>query len=57
MHHSRHRAFTLPAAVAMSGAALSPSLGKLTRRPLTFLMAMLNIRLGVWVPNPRRVDA
>ena len=57
VHHSRHRAFTLPAAVAMSGAALSPSMGKMTRRPLTFLMAMLNIRLGVWVPNPRRVDA
>ena len=57
VHHSRQRAFTLPAAVAMSGAALSPSMGKMTRRPLTFLMAMLNVRLGVWVPNPRRIDA
>jgi Patatin-like phospholipase len=47
--------FTLPAAVAMSGAALSPSMGKMTRRPLTFLMALANIRLGVWIPNPRRV--
>jgi hypothetical protein len=48
--------FTLPAAVAMSGAALSPSMGKMTRRPLRFLMTLANIRLGVWVPNPRRIE-
>jgi hypothetical protein len=48
--------FTLPAAVAVSGAAISPSMGKLTRRPLRFLMALGNVRLGVWVPNPRRID-
>lgn len=47
--------FSLPAAVAMSGAAISPSMGKLTRRPFTFLLALANIRLGVWVPNPRWV--
>jgi hypothetical protein len=29
----------------------------MTRRPLTFLMALSNIRLGVWVPNPQRTDA
>jgi hypothetical protein len=49
------RDITLPAAVAMSGAALSPSMGKLTVRPFTFLMALANVRLGVWVPNPRYV--
>jgi len=49
---NRVRDITLPAAVAMSGAALSPSMGKETRRPLTFLMALANARLGVWVPNP-----
>ena len=48
------RDVTLPAAVAMSGAAVSPSMGKMTIRPLTFLMALLNVRLGVWVPNPRQ---
>ncbi len=53
---TRHRDFTLIAAVAMSGAALSPSMGKMTRRPLTFLLALSNIRLGVWVPNPRRLE-
>jgi hypothetical protein len=47
--------FSLPAAVAMSGAAISPSMGKLTRRSFTFLLALANIRLGVWVPNPRFV--
>jgi hypothetical protein len=49
----RRRDLTLPAAIAMSGAAVSPSMGKMTKRPLTFLMALANLRLGVWVPNPR----
>ena len=54
---SRRSYFTLPAAVAMSGAALSPSMGKMTRGPLRFLMALANVRLGVWVPNPRRIHS
>jgi hypothetical protein len=54
----RHRlsSFTLPAAVAISGAALSPSMGKMTRRPLRLLMGIANVRLGVWMPNPRRLE-
>jgi Patatin-like phospholipase len=51
----RRRDLSLPAAVAMSGAAIAPSMGKMTPRPLTFLLALANIRLGVWVPNPRWV--
>ncbi|HEX8157867.1 MAG TPA: hypothetical protein VF526_10825, partial [Solirubrobacteraceae bacterium] len=51
----RKRDFTLPAAVAMSGAAISPSMGKTGSRSLTFLMTLANMRLGVWVPNPRWV--
>jgi hypothetical protein len=51
----RLRNCTLLSSVAMSGAALSPSMGKVTKRPLTFLMALANIRLGVWIPNPRWV--
>ncbi|HEX8714201.1 MAG TPA: hypothetical protein VF706_01425, partial [Solirubrobacteraceae bacterium] len=54
-YRSRQRDLTLPAAVAMSGAAVAPSMGKLTKRPLTFLLALGNVRLGVWVPNPRWV--
>ena len=46
---------TLPAAVAVSGAALAPSMGKMTRWPLRFLLTLANVRLGVWLPNPRRV--
>jgi hypothetical protein len=55
---ARHRLsdFTLPAAVAMSGAALAPSMGKQTRAALRFLLTLGNARLGVWVPNPLRLD-
>ena len=54
---SRKRDFTLAAAVAMSGAAISPSMGKETRASFRFLLALANVRLGVWVPNPRRQQA
>lgn len=39
--------------LAISGAAIAPVMGRFTRAPLRFSMAMLNIRLGVWVPNPQ----
>lgn len=32
-------------------------MGKLTRWPLRFLLALANVRLGVWVPNPRRLES
>ncbi|MEA2826764.1 MAG: hypothetical protein QOG43_1203 [Actinomycetota bacterium] len=51
----RARDFTLPAAMSISGAAISPSMGKMSRPPLRFLLALLNVRLGVWIPNPRRI--
>jgi hypothetical protein len=38
-------------AVAVSGAAFSPAMGKMTR-PERFLFALGNLRLGVWYPNP-----
>ena len=53
---NRLRDITLPAAIAMSGAAISPSMGKETNVPLRMLMALANVRLGVWVPNPRYVS-
>lgn len=46
------RDLTVPSAVAMSGAAVSPAMGKITKRRYTFLMAMAKVRLGVWMPNP-----
>jgi hypothetical protein len=42
--------------MAISGAAISPSMGKMTRRSYRFLLGLANVRLGVWLPNPRRVD-
>lgn len=43
---------TLPAMMAISGAAVSPLMGRFTLPAYRFLMAMLNIRLGVWIRNP-----
>ncbi len=43
---------TLPSMMAISGAAISPLMGKFTLPPLRFLMAILNLRLGVWLPKP-----
>jgi hypothetical protein len=43
---------TLPSIMAVSGAALSPLMGRFTYPPLRFLMALTNVRLGVWIKNP-----
>jgi hypothetical protein len=43
---------TLPASVAITGAAVSPSMGKRTIPPIRMLLALFNLRLGVWLPNP-----
>src|SRR5436190_127160 len=53
---AEERSVTLPAAVAMSGAAVSPVMGKKTIRAMSFLLGLTNVRLGVWVPNPRWVE-
>lgn len=46
---------TLGTAVGISGAAASPSMGRYTPSlPLVMLMALLNVRLGSWMPNPRQ---
>jgi len=47
---------TLGAAVAASGAAVSPNMGSQTpTASLSMLLALLNVRLGFWVPTPNRV--
>jgi MFS family permease len=48
---------SLPSAVAISGAAVSPAMGKMTRKPLQALLALANVRLGVWLPNPAWLEA
>ncbi|HYX97557.1 MAG TPA: hypothetical protein VE823_21065 [Geodermatophilus sp.] len=45
---------TLPSMMAISGAAISPTMGRFTLPALRLLMALANLRLGVWIPNPFR---
>lgn len=49
--------FTLLGAMSISGAAVSPAMGRYTNRSFQALLAMLNVRLGVWLPNPVRLPA
>ncbi|MEV5961475.1 hypothetical protein AB0L70_06900 [Kribbella sp. NPDC051952] len=40
-------------AVAISSAAVSPAMGRYRIGPTSMLLTFFNIRLGVWIPNPR----
>ncbi len=42
----------LSTAMAISAAAASPNMGRSTNPALVLMMALLNVRLGFWVPNP-----
>jgi len=42
-------------AVSISGAAVSPSMGRMNQPAYRMLIALLNLRLGVWLANPRLV--
>jgi hypothetical protein len=53
------RGMTLPTAMAISGAAVNPNAGVGGRgttrsRIVSTLLALLNLRLGYWAPNPAR---
>jgi hypothetical protein len=45
-------ALDLGTVVAVSGAAVSPMMGRFTQRGVSLLLALLNLRLGVWLRNP-----
>ena len=45
---------TLGQAITTSGAAVSPNMGAASSPVLTFLLAVLNARLGLWLGNPGR---
>jgi predicted acylesterase/phospholipase RssA len=47
---------TLGAAMAISGAAVSPSMGYRTKPLLAALLTVFNVRLGWWVGNPNGPD-
>jgi hypothetical protein len=53
----RRQDITVPAAIAMSGAAISPAMGKQSKGWLSAFMALANARLGVWLPNPQWIRA
>jgi hypothetical protein len=57
---TRRSHMTTASFMAISGAAVAPWMGRLTRPFLRSLMALLNIRLGVWLPakepNPNTTD-
>jgi hypothetical protein len=46
-------ALDLGTAMAISGAAVSANMGGRTIRALSPTLALLNVRLGYWLPNPR----
>jgi Patatin-like phospholipase len=45
---------TIGTAMAISGAAASPSMGYHSSPPLALLMTLFNVRLGWWLGNPAR---
>lgn len=44
-------------AMAISGAALAPNMGRFGNRFVSFVLAVLNIRLNYWLHNPRKIIA
>jgi hypothetical protein len=46
----------IPAIVGVSGAAVSPAMGRQSLGPIGSVLAMLNVRLGAWLPNPQYVN-
>ena len=48
---------SLGTAMAISGAAASPNMGYNSSPAVTFLMALFNVRLGWWLPNPGKKGA
>lgn len=47
--------FDIGSAMTISGAAFTANAGSVVPRVLTPTLAMLNVRLGYWLPNPKRV--
>ncbi len=53
--HLRPRLTTMMA-VGLSGAAVSPAMGRFKIGPVSMLLAFFNVRLGAWIPNPRYAE-
>jgi hypothetical protein len=50
--NDKGKGVTLGTAIALSGAAASPSMGYHSSPATAFLMTLFNVRLGAWLPNP-----
>jgi GNAT superfamily N-acetyltransferase len=48
--------FTLGRAMAISGAAVDPNIRSYQNSLFTFVLTLLNIRLGYWIKNPRMLN-
>ena len=44
---------SLSQAMAISGAAISPNMGRFTTTSNAILMTLLNVRIGTWIRNPK----
>jgi len=54
--HRDERDLNLATAMAISGAAVSANMGASTVKPLVATLALLNVRLGYWITNPKEVS-
>lgn len=50
-----YRDLTLPSAITISAAAVNPGMGAYSNRLLSILTTILNLRLGFWIWNPRKL--
>jgi len=48
------RGVTLATAMSISGAAFNPNMGYQSSPLLSLIMTFFNVRLGCWLPNPKR---
>jgi hypothetical protein len=55
--HEYAKGISLGTAMAISGAAVSPSMGHYSSPAVAFLMTVFNVRLGQWLGNPRHNDS
>jgi hypothetical protein len=56
-YYRRDEGPLLGMAMAISGAAANPNMGRATSPASAFLMTVFNVRLGWWIGNPRRRKA
>ena len=47
------KGITIGTAMAISGAAASPNMGYHSSPTMSFLLTIFNVRLGLWIRNPR----